>query len=72
MSLELDSAPREVELPPALAEALAADSAAKAAFDRLSVTARREHAEAISSAKQEETRRRRLAKILQSLTVAKQ
>ena len=65
--LELDSAPREVELPAALAEALAADSAAWAAFEMLSFTTRREHAEAIGSARQEATRRRRLARLLDSL-----
>ena len=65
--VELDTARREVDLPPALAAALAADGEVKAAFDRLSVTNRREHAEAISSAKQEETRKRRLDTILASL-----
>ena len=67
VGLELDSAPREVELPPLLAEALDADPPAKAAFDSLSFTNRREHAEAITSAKKDETRARRLAKILTSL-----
>jgi hypothetical protein len=65
--LELDTAPREIDLPPALADALAADRAAKAAFDKLSVTIRREHAEAIGSAKTEETRGRRLVRLLESL-----
>jgi hypothetical protein len=35
VELELDTAPREVEVPQALANALADDSAARAAFDRL-------------------------------------
>ncbi|MDQ6918282.1 MAG: YdeI/OmpD-associated family protein [Candidatus Dormibacteraeota bacterium] len=65
--LELDTAPREVEPPPALAKALAADAVARAAWDRLSFTNRSEHAEAIRTAKQEETRARRLAKLLDSL-----
>ena len=65
--LDLDAAPREVELPPILAEALASDSAARVAFNKLSVTIRREHAEAIGSAEQEETRRRRLGRLLESL-----
>jgi hypothetical protein len=65
--LELDTSVREVELPAVLAEALAADGAARTAFEKLSVTARREHAEAIGSAKREETRRRRLAQLLMSL-----
>lgn len=65
--LQLDTAPREVELPELLAEALAADGAARAAFDKLSVTTRREHAESIASAKQAETRGRRLARLLETL-----
>jgi hypothetical protein len=65
--LEPDAAPRDVELPPVLAEALAADRDARAAFAKLSVTTRREYAEAIASAKQEETRGRRLARLLDSL-----
>ena len=60
-------APREVEPPPALAKALAADAAASAAWNTLSFTTRNEHAEAIRSARQEETRARRLAKLLNSL-----
>src|SRR3954452_5917603 len=38
VSLELDTAPREVEVPEALAGALAEDPAAHAAFDGLSYT----------------------------------
>jgi hypothetical protein len=67
VSLELDGSPREVELPPLLAEALAADPAARAAFESLSFSNRREHAEAVASAKQEETRTRRLDRVLASL-----
>jgi hypothetical protein len=67
VGLELDTAPREVDLPAALADALGADGDVRAAFDRLSVTTRREHAEAIRSAKREDTRGRRLDRILASL-----
>jgi len=38
VKLELDTAPREVELPEALASALAEDSEARAGFDRLAYT----------------------------------
>jgi hypothetical protein len=65
--LELDTAPREVELPPALVKALAANPAARMAFDKLSFSTRREHAEAIGSAKQDETRQRRLTRLLATL-----
>jgi bacteriocin resistance YdeI/OmpD-like protein/uncharacterized protein DUF1905 len=67
VALELETAPREVDIPPQLAEALAADPVAAAAFDKLSYTFRKEHARAISEAKADETRQRRLDKILAGL-----
>jgi len=67
VDLELETAPREVDIPPQLAAALAADPVAAAAFDKLSYTFRKEHARAISEAKADETRQRRLDKILASL-----
>jgi len=67
IALELETAPREVEIPPQLAAALAADPVAAAAFDKLSFTFRKEHARAIAEAKADETRQRRLDKILASL-----
>jgi len=60
--LELDDEPRTVELPAELEAVLAADPEARAAFDRLSYTHRREYAEWVSGAKREETRRARLAR----------
>jgi len=67
IALELETAPREVDIPPQLAAALAADPVAAAAFDKLSYTFRKEHARAIAEAKADETRQRRLDKILASL-----
>jgi hypothetical protein len=67
IDIERDDAPREVEVPPPLAEALAADAAAKAAFDGLSFTHRREYAEWIAGAKREETRARRVNRALEML-----
>jgi Bacteriocin-protection, YdeI or OmpD-Associated/Domain of unknown function (DUF1905) len=58
--LELDTAPREVEVPAALAEALAADPQAKAIFDGLAFTHRKEYARWIAEAKRDETRQRRV------------
>jgi hypothetical protein len=58
--LELDDQPRTVEIPPELETALAADAEAKAAFDGLSYTHRREYVEWVSGAKREETRGARL------------
>jgi Bacteriocin-protection, YdeI or OmpD-Associated/Domain of unknown function (DUF1905) len=67
VKLELDSQPREVDVPAALASALAADPAAGAAFDGLSFTHRKEYARWIAEAKRAETRERRVAEALQML-----
>jgi hypothetical protein len=67
LTIEADDAPREVELPPELAAALDADPAAKAAFEKLSFTNRKEAARSIADAKAEDTKARRLAKVLESL-----
>jgi bacteriocin resistance YdeI/OmpD-like protein/uncharacterized protein DUF1905 len=67
VNLELDTQPREVEIPSDLASALAADPKANAAFERLSFTHRKEYVQAIALAKKEETRRRRLEKTIQAL-----
>jgi len=67
VQLTLDEAPREVELPDALAEALAADPAARAAFDRLSYTHRKEYARSIAEAKRAETVERRVTRALERL-----
>lgn len=60
----LDEQPREVEIPPALGEALAADPVAAAAFERLAYTHRKEYATWIAEAKRAETRERRVAQAL--------
>lgn len=62
-----DDGPREVEVPPALAEALAADPVAAAAWEKLAYSHRKEHARAITEAKAEETRARRVAKAVAML-----
>jgi len=69
--LELDTAPREVEVPQALTDALAEDPAARAAFDRLSYTHRKEYARCIAEAKRDETRNRRVAQALEMLRQGK-
>ena len=65
--LELDDAPRTVALPPDLAAALEKDPAASAAWEALSYSRKKEHATAVESAKKEETRVRRLEKVLEAL-----
>jgi hypothetical protein len=67
VQLELDTAEREVEVPPALAAALDDDPAAGAAFAALAFTHRKEYARWVQEAKREETRERRVAKALEML-----
>ena len=66
-TIELDAEPRTVEVPAALSAALAADSVAKAAFDGLAFTHRKEFARWVGEAKRDETRDARVAKTLQML-----
>ena len=56
VEVELDTEPREVEVPPELAEALEPEPELRAFFDGLSYTHRREYAEWVAEAKREETR----------------
>ncbi|MFL6024757.1 MAG: YdeI/OmpD-associated family protein [Marmoricola sp.] len=65
--LDLDDGPRTVEVPAALASALKADPAAAAAWEAWSFTRKKEAATSIESAKAEETRQRRLEKVLGAL-----
>jgi hypothetical protein len=62
-----DNAPREVEVPEALAVALAADPVAAAAWDELAFSHRKEHARAITEAKADDTRARRVEKAIAKL-----
>jgi hypothetical protein len=71
VALELDTAPREVELPEALIRALARDPDARAAFDRLSFTHRKEYARWIDEARRDETRQRRVVEALKRLREGK-
>jgi bacteriocin resistance YdeI/OmpD-like protein/uncharacterized protein DUF1905 len=67
VDIELDTAPREVDVPPELAAALAEDPAAKAFFDSLSNSNKSWHTLQIAGAKTDETRQRRLDKSMQML-----
>jgi len=62
--MELDTAPRVVEVPPVLKKALAKSKTAQANWKKYSFSNQKEMAFAISGAKQEETRKRRLARIV--------
>jgi Bacteriocin-protection, YdeI or OmpD-Associated/Domain of unknown function (DUF1905) len=65
--IALDTGPREVELPPALATALSGDPAAKTAFDALAPSHRKEFARWIDEAKRDETRTSRVEQTLRML-----
>jgi bifunctional DNA-binding transcriptional regulator/antitoxin component of YhaV-PrlF toxin-antitoxin module len=67
VTLELDDEERTVEVPPALAAALEAEPSAKATFDELSYTHRREYASWIADAKRDETRERRVEDAIRML-----
>ncbi len=61
VTLELDTAPREVDVPKDFAAALK-KAGLRAAFDALAFTHRKEHVRAIEEAKAPETRLRRIEK----------
>jgi hypothetical protein len=67
VQIELDTAPRTVDVPDDLAGELDRDPAARAAWDRWSFTRQKEAARALTEAKKPETRTRRLEKVLAEL-----
>jgi uncharacterized protein YdeI (YjbR/CyaY-like superfamily) len=67
VGMELDTAPREVAVPPELASELARDGAARSAFEALSYSRKRLLVEPIANAKTAETRGRNVAKAMRSL-----
>jgi uncharacterized protein YdeI (YjbR/CyaY-like superfamily) len=67
VDLKLDTEPRVVVEPEDFAHALDADPPARAAYDRLSYSHKREHVLAIEAAKKPETRARRIQKALAML-----
>ncbi len=71
VSIELDVAPHEVEVPEALASALAAHPEAKACFEDMAFTHRKEYARWIAEAKREETRQRRVQQALDMIRAGK-
>jgi len=67
IEIRLDSAPREVTVPPDFAAALDADAAARHFFDGLSYSNRRRIVSPIDDAKTPETRQRRIDKSVDAL-----
>jgi len=71
VEMELDTAPREVAVPPALTKELAGDAAARKRFEALSYSKKRLLVDPIANAKTDETRQRNLAKAMTQLRDAK-
>ena len=67
VAIELDTEPREVTIPPDLAEALHDDVSAREAFNGLSYSNKRRIVLGIEDAETAETRQRRIAKAITSL-----
>ncbi|MFI5844042.1 YdeI/OmpD-associated family protein [Catenuloplanes sp. NPDC051500] len=67
VSVELDQAPREVEVPDDLAAALAGSPGAKTAFEALSYSRKRALVLPVTDAKTAETRAKRVAKVIETL-----
>ncbi|MFN4252648.1 YdeI/OmpD-associated family protein [Deinococcus sp.] len=68
VTLELDTAPREVDVPEDLQAALDANPAAFAAFEKLSYSGKRQHTLSVEGTKNPETRARRVAKAVGTLS----
>lgn len=69
--IERDTEPRVVTPPADFARALKANGEARAAWDKLSYTHRREHVEHVEDAKKPETRQRRIEKSVAQLAAGK-
>ncbi len=69
--MERDEEPRVVTPPAELARALRANKAAKATWDKLSYTHRKEWARSVEEAKRPETRARRVEKAIEELAAGR-
>lgn len=67
VDLELDTAPRSVQLPDDLAKAIDAQPGARQRWDALAYTHQKEHVDAVEGAKKAETRASRIDKCLTML-----
>lgn len=71
ITVELDTEPRVIKIPKDLAKELKKDKEARAFFDKLSYTHRREYVMWINEAKREETRQNRIVKTIEMLKKGK-
>jgi len=67
ITLELDETPRTIQPPRDLAQALKANPAAQARWNKLSYSHQKEYVEAIEAAKKPDTRARRIVKTIEQL-----
>jgi hypothetical protein len=68
VTMQPDTEVRKVDPPAALSAALAKNGPARAQWERLSYSRKKEHADALLQAKRSETRARRVQRILEKLT----
>ncbi|BCW42878.1 YdeI/OmpD-associated family protein [Arthrobacter sp. StoSoilB5] len=71
VDLQVDTQPRVIEVPDDLAAALEAEPEAKAFYGTLNYSAQRRYVEPIGDAKTEDTRARRIAKVVADLKAGK-
>jgi uncharacterized protein YdeI (YjbR/CyaY-like superfamily) len=71
VTLDIDDAPRDVEVPADLAKALKSSATARKLFDTLAPSCRKEYVEWVCSAKRDETRRSRVEKAVAMLAEGK-
>ena len=71
VTVELDFANRQVEVPDDLEQALSMNAPAQEAFDKLAYSHKKEYVNWITSAKHENTRQRRIEKTLEMLSQGK-
>jgi hypothetical protein len=67
VTLDVDDAPRTVDIPPSLAEAFDANPLAAKVWTTLSYSKQRAHAQSVESAKSDDTRTRRVQNIMEEL-----
>jgi hypothetical protein len=71
VDLQVDTQPRVIEVPDDLAAALEAEPEAKAFYGTLNYSAQRRYVEPLGDAKTEDTRARRIAKVVADLKAGK-
>jgi hypothetical protein len=71
ITVEPDTEPRQIEIPDGLVQEFKKDQDAKAFFDKLSYTHRKEYVTWINEAKKDETRQNRIVKTIEMLKQGK-